>query len=520
MLLYCLAVVLGALLLVTVSKLVRNLWWRPLCVRSVLEAQGVKGPPPKLLVGNQPAVKQMLQEVSSTPLRSISHDIVPWILPHYERWSKIYGETFLFWWGMEPRLTISDPDLIKEILSIKFGHFPKLPMTSASKDLFGDGLVTSNGERWAQERRLLNQAFHAERLKDMAETMTSLTVKMLNAWKNMLGDAQSSIGVEIEIQKQYTNLTADIIAHTAFGTSYEVGKVVFSLQYEQSRFSQEANRSLRWPGQSFLPTAKNRYRWKIRKRIEEKLHQMIQIRLEKDYKTGENAQDLLGLMVSAYRGLQQGNSQRHLRMSTQNIVDQCKTFFFAGHETTAALLTWTTLLLAINPEWQERLRTEIFAVCGSKPPNSDMLNSLKLVAMVLYEALRLYPAATTLLRCTCTDLKLGKLLIPKGTTLFLPVVAVLHSKEMWGEDANEFKPERFCDGIANAVKNQSAYLPFSLGPRNCIGQGFALMEAKIVLALLLQSFRFELSPSYVHAPSQVGIVKPLYGMQILLQPYP
>ncbi|KAJ7570360.1 hypothetical protein O6H91_01G117100 [Diphasiastrum complanatum] len=514
-----LVVVTGIACILEVARVLRDLWWQPWQICKRLQAQGVKGPPFIPIVGNQPEVARLLAQATSTPMERSSHEIVPHVLPHQTKWSKLYGDMFVYTFGSKVRLTIADPGLIKKILSNKL-DFPKVSPSVLIRDLFGDGLVLAEGEKWEQERRTLNPGFHVDKLKAMVETMSELTTNMLNGWARRIVEAKSPKGVktvEIEVLEEYQNLTADVIAHTTFGTSYEAGKMVFSLQHRQQAMVVEAfYKSIRLPGQSYLPTPENLNRWKIRKTIEVNLRQIVEKRLQHN-ETQQN--DLLDIMISAYRSQLLAGKPKNLRMSIQDIVDECKTFFFAGHETTASLLTWTTMLLALYPDWQERARAEVMDVCGrTRIISSDMLSQLKLVGLVLNESLRLYPGTSVLARCTQRDTRLGKLMIPKGTVLFIQLLVMMHNKELWGEDADDFSPERFSEGIAHAAKHPSAFIPFSIGPRNCIGQVFALMEAKVVLCKLLQRFSFQLSPTYVHAPTQFIVIKPKHGMQILFEP--
>ncbi|GAB4827868.1 hypothetical protein Ancab_034752 [Ancistrocladus abbreviatus] len=134
--------------------------------------------------------------------------------------------------------------------------------------------------------------------------------------------------------------------------------------------------------------------------------------------------------------------------------------------------------------------------------------------MVINESLRLYPPAAILPRMAFEDIKLGDLLIPKGLSIWIPVLAIHHSEELWGKDANEFNPLRF----ASKSFIPGRFIPFGGGPRNCIGQTFAMMEAKIILAMLVSRFRFSLSNGYRHAPIIVLTIKPKYGVQVCLNP--
>ncbi|KAJ7545060.1 hypothetical protein O6H91_09G105200 [Diphasiastrum complanatum] len=380
MFLHWLVAVAGIACILGVTRLLRDLWWRPWQIYKSLQAQGVKGPPFIPIVGNQPEFMRLVAEATSTPMKRSCHDIVPRVLPYYTTWSKLYGDMLVYTFGSEVRLTITDPELIKEILSNKFGHFPKVSPNAQTRDLLGDGLVFAKGEKWAQERRILSPGFHVDKLKAMVETMSELATKMLNDWERRIVEAKQPKSVdplEIDVVEEYHNLTADIIAQTAFGINYEEGKTVFKLQYHQQEIVREANMSIRLPGQSMLPTAKNLHRWKIRKMIEDNLRQIVEKRLHSESQNDTQHKDLLGIMISAYKGQLPGN-QKNLRMSIQDIVDECKTFFFAGHETTASVLTWTTMLLALHPDWQERVRAEVINVCGSRNPSSDVLNQLKL----------------------------------------------------------------------------------------------------------------------------------------------
>lgn len=203
-------------------------------------------------------------------------------------------------------------------------------------------------------------------------------------------------------------------------------------------------------------------------------------------KSGSYGNDLLGLMMSTKKQQVGGNLQ-DVRMTKEEIVAECKTIYLAGHQSTSTLLTWAIILLGMNQDWQERGRKEVLEVFGKDVyPDADSLNHLKIVGMILNETLRLYPPAVAVLRQAVKPVKLGRLSVPARTQLMLPILGTHNDPALWGNDANEFNPGRFSEGIAKAAKHPFAFLPFGSGPRTCVGQNFALMEAKVVLAMVLQ----------------------------------
>jgi len=496
-----------------VMRIVTVTWWKPLQVKRCFESQGVRGPPYKLFNGNLADMVRMDTQAKSTPM-PWSHDIVPRVLPYYHHWTKTYGKDFIYWVGSQPKLSVPHPELIKEILSNKFGHYEDISSNPLLKQLVGQGLVGLKGEKWVQHRRIINPAFHLDFLKGMVPTIVESTANMLEKWGKLVLSGTE----EVEVLKEFCNLTADVISRTAFGSSYAEAKHIFNLQDQQMVLTADLLLSVYIPGFRFLPTRKNRQRWKLEKEIRKCMSQVIEARERTAdiEESGSYGTDLLGLMMSA-KNKRVGGKLQDVRMTTEEIIDECKTFYFAGHETTSILLTWTIILLGMHQDWQDRGRKEVLEVCGKNAvPDADSVNHLKIVGMIVNEALRLYPPALLLQRQAVKPVKIGKLSIPAGTQLLLPILAIHHDQYLWGNDANEFNPARFSEGIAKAVKHPSAFMPFGLGPRMCVGQNFALLEAKVVLAMILQRFSFVTSPSYAHAPVRVVTMRPQHGAQVIL----
>eukprot|EP01018_Ginkgo_biloba_P008421 Gb_24902 [translate_table: standard] len=503
-------------------KLFINLIWRPYTFIKAYADQGIRGPTYHVLAGNIPEYRELLKEAHAQPMQEISHDIVPRVMPHYHKWYHTYGEKFVYWYGIHPRLYIAEPELIKEILSTKFSFFDKFNPRPLTLALLGRGVAFVRGLEWVKHRRIVSPAFNVAKLKTMVKRMSACTSSMLEKWQQMvdLQAADFNSSGEIDVHDEFRAVTADIISHTAFGSSFNEGvEEVFHLQRELQDMAALAERNVFIPGSQYIPTSKNRYAWKLDRRLKQILRSIIQSRLESTTAGRTDigyGNDLLGIMMTANKK-EFTRNQRNLSMTVDEIINECKTFFFAGHQTTSNLLTWTVFLLAINPQWQTILREEVISVCGTDLPDADMLSKLKSMTMVLNEALRLYPPAIVMIRTAYREIKLGNFYLPKGAAVTLPVLAVHHSEKFWGPDANEFKPQRFAEGASKAAIHPNAFIPFSVGPRVCVGHNFAMLEAKLVISMILQRFSFSLSPAYRHAPISVLTLQPQYGMPIIFK---
>ncbi|KAH8939641.1 hypothetical protein BDL97_15G045900 [Sphagnum fallax] len=493
----------------------------PMRIKRIMNRQGVKGPYSHLFLGNMPEFIALAKAEEEKDMKTGDYDIVSHILPFYVQNCQAYGKSYLWWFGWEPRMTITDLDLIKQVLTNKDHVFTKSQiMVRSTKPVIGKGLVTTNGEEWALHRRIVNPAFHHENLKEMVVTMEKSASSMVDEWEKKVKDGGGH--VELEVGAYMTHVTADIISRTAFGSNYEKGKKVFEQQVALINLLGQRRRQRfgAMPGYSFFPTPLNIKIILTQIGISSSLRKIIQSRkdMAKMAKNTSYGNDLLGLMLSATtEETTIKGGKVHFGMKA--LMDNCKTFFIAGHETTATLLTWAMMLLASHTTWQERAREEIIKVCGhgDHAIDANMFNKLKTLTMILNETLRLFSPISSQNREASMDTKLGDLHIPKGLNIHIPRLAIHHDPEFWGTDVHEFKPERFINGITNASKNPFAFMPFSFGPRFCVGQGFALEEAKLVLVLVLQRFRFHLSPNYRHAPYDKVTIRPKYGVPVILE---
>ncbi|GMY35921.1 cytochrome P450 734A1 [Fagus crenata] len=439
------------MILVLVLKVVVLLWWRPRKIEDHFSKQGIRGPPYRFFIGNVKELVEMMLKASSQPM-PFSHNILPRVLSFYHQWKKIYGATFLVWFGPTVRLTISDPDLIREILASKPESYEKVEAHPLVKQLEGDGLLSLKGKKWALHRKIITPTFHMENLKLLIPVVAKSVVEMLDKWSTMSESGE----VEIEVSEWFQNLSEDVITRTAFGSSYEDGKAVFQLQAQQMMLAADVFQKVFIPGYRFLPTKRNMNSWKLDKEIKKSVTKLIERRKENccgyEELAEKSPKDLLGLMIQA----------------------------------------------------------------SNSSPSSSSSNIT--LSMILNESLRLYPPTIATIRRAKGDVELGGYKIPRGTEILIPILAIHHDQAMWGNDVNEFNPARFSDGVARAAKHPVAFIPFGLGVRTCIGQNLAILQAKLVLAILLQRFSFRLAPSYQHAPTVLMLLYPQYGAPILFQP--
>ncbi|RLM94144.1 cytochrome P450 72A15-like [Panicum miliaceum] len=488
-------------------------WLSPRRLGRALRAQGLRGTSYRFPSGDLAEEARLLAAERTKPMPLLSHAICGRVEPLLHSTVKEHGKVSMVWAGPTPRVILSDPKLVREVLSNKFGHFRKPKVPANLIKMIGDGLSNHEGEKWAVHRKIINHAFHLEKLKRMLPAFTSCTSELIRRWEDSMGSGKVR---EIDIWPELQDLTGDAISRAAFGSSLTEGRRIFRIQSEQAQLANRMT-NLYIPGYTYLPTKLNR-RIKANAREVEGLLKGIIRKKDRTMRNG-NADDgdlLVLLMQSNIKESKNSGSSKPM-MSLDDIIGELKLFYFAGMETTSVLLTWTLIVLSKHPEWQDRAREEVLRVFGKKQPDLDGTHQLKVVTMVLYEVLRLYPPITLLERETYKEMELGGIKYPPGVKLVLPVATIHHDPDIWGEDVDEFKPERFAEGISKASKEAPAFFPFGWGPRICIGQNFALLEAKIALSMILQHFSFGLSPSYIHAPFAVSTLQPDHGAHVMLE---
>ncbi|KVH93118.1 cytochrome P450 [Cynara cardunculus var. scolymus] len=461
-----LAVIGGAWWVWTVMRWV---WLRPRAIERCLRKQGLNGPEYRLLHGdmNQMATMARHAAVNSKPM-SFSDDFLPTILPFHHHIIQTYGKNSFAWMGPIARINVMDPELIKEVLVNNRVY--KKPTPNPLVRFLVSGMTSYEDEKWAKHRKIVAPALTQDKLKHMFSAMyTSCNDILVTEWSKLVS---KNGWCELDVQPYIDDFASDVISRNAFGSSYEQGRRIYRLQKEQAVLTRQVLQTVYLPGWRFLPTKTN----KRMKQIDNELRSILTKIMEKKERAmisreSDDHEDLLSLLLKSTM-----KANGDLGMSVDEAIEECKSFYFAGQESSSNLL----------------------------------------VTMILYEVLRLYSPATIFTRITYNETKLGDLTVPAGVQFLLPVIFVHHDREIWGEDAKEFNPERFSEGIAKATKNKLAFFPFSWGPRICIGNNFALMEAKLAISTILQHFSFELSPSYTHSPSYVVTLQPRYGAHLIL----
>ncbi|KAM7499660.1 hypothetical protein LguiA_024074 [Lonicera macranthoides] len=512
------------LLIECMRRLVYSWWILPNRAYYKLSGNGLtSGPTPRFPLGN---ISDMITTTTAATANSSSlptHDIHSSVFPYFAKWQKLHGKVFIYWLGTEPFLYIAEPNFLKKMSEGVLGKTWGKPnvFRKDRKALFGNGLLMVEGDDWVRRRHLINPAFSAPNLKAMTSLMVESATNMLNRWTALISSGKP----EIDVDREITSTAGEIIAKTSFGINTENGKNVLEKLRAVHLSLFKSNRCVGVPYSEFMYPMKTLEAKKLGKEIDSLFLSLINIAQKNSVGQGDDDDDDDGDVSSKQNMLGLLLAQDHMvggkgrALTTAELIDECKTFFFAGHETTALTLTWTMMLLALHPEWQYQLREEIKEVIGDGEVNANKLVGLKKMGWVMSEVLRLYPSAPNVQRQAKEDIRVNDVVIPKGTNIWIDVVSMHHDGALWGHDVKEFKPERFeKESLHGGCNHKMGYLPFGFGGRMCIGRNLSAMEYKVVLTLVLTRFSFSLSPNYRHSPALLLSLRPTHGLPLIFQP--
>jgi cytochrome P450 len=419
------------------------------------------------------------------------------------RWAREYGDIVYYRFFDFQFYVLFHPQHVERVLLGKTGNFVKGITSRANPELFGNGLLTSDGDFWRRQRKLSNPAFHRESLARYADITVEEAARLMDGWRN--GETRNT-------HNDMMNVTLRIVLRSLFGSELGESMRVIEPALDIIMVSSSGFHSIAF--YLGIPTPTRKRHFLAVEKLNEVVYALIARGREK-LKTGEGsaqaaggAKDLLTLLLTARDD--DGNS-----MSDQQLRDEVITLLLAGHETTALNLSWTWYLLAQHPEVEEKLHAELDAVLGGRPPSAADLPKLQYTDRVIRETLRLYPPAWRIFRRTEEPLEVGEYVLPAGSNIVLSQWVTQRDKR-WFSEPDRFDPDRWSEEAA-AKLPRFAYFPFGGGPRVCIGAGFAMMEATLLLATIAQRYRMRLAPNQRIEPLASITLRPKNGIRVELQ---
>lgn len=380
-----------------------------------------------------------------------------------------YGDVVFFRLAGRPFCLCTDPDLIRRVVVTDAARFTKSHALAGAKTVLGEGLLTSEADLHRTQRRMIQPVFHAQQVKHYAADFVRQAKQMRDAWRD---------GQRIDLHGAMTELTLRVVTKSLFDAELDadvrpIGEdmAVLVEMFERSRHP------LRFLLDR-LPLRSNRRFLAALDRLDTRIRDLIAAR-----KASPDADrfDLLSLLLMAH-------GEHGPAMSEQQVRDEAVTLFMAGHETTANALVWTWLFLAEHADVEAKLHAELDEVLGARDATADDVPRLKYARAVLAESMRLRPPAWIIARECVEAYDLGSYRVPATTTVLMPQYLV-HRDPRWWPDAETFRPERWLEPDASRPKY--AYYPFGGGPRSCVGEPFAWLEAILLLATLAQRWRLQ-----------------------------
>ncbi len=429
-------------------------------------------------------------------LRQFRNDAPRFLLRAREQ----FGDVAYARLGLQDVYLINHPEYVKDILVTNQGNFTKSRVLQRAKRMLGEGLLTAEGARHLKQRRMIQPAFHRDRLKSYGESMSDWGVRIRDRWQP---------GQTVDMAQEMMRLTLAIVGQTLFSANVEedAKEIGIALEAILDLFN-----LVMLPFSEILEKLPLPFVKRFQ-RARETLDRIIYRMIDERRASGEDKGDLLSMLLMArdQEDLASGG------MSDEQVRDEAMTLFLAGHETTANALTWTWYLLSQNPQIAARMHAEIDDVLqDGRVPGFDDLPQLKYVEMVLAEGMRLYPPPWGVGRKAIGPHRIGEYTAEPGSIMLMSPY-VMHRDPRYYVDPERFDPDRWLPEIA-AQRPKFAYFPFGGGARLCIGERFAWMEGILLLAILGHKWNPQLVPGHRVEHKAMITLRPKYGMQMVLQP--
>jgi len=376
-----------------------------------------------------------------------SEDLLRWMNDQFDRFGSMYRASV---YGTDVYV-VSDPEHVDHVLRINWRNYKKGQAIKRIGFLLGNGLMVSEGEYWKSQRRMIQPAFHDKAIGALMSVISAANIALLKKWKDAAQERES-----VNITSDISHMVLKIVLISIFGDDYEQVAPHFNI------LSEEPARNLEF-AQRFTPLRKIVSGVADQRRIQNR-----------------TATDMLGMLMAA----RDPNGQT---MPDRQLVHEIITLIVAGHETTAATLNWTWYLLSKNPEAEEKLSSELNAFPGSGTPEISDLAKFVYTRQVIEETLRLYPAGWLMTRAAIKNDQLGDYFVPAGTEIYISPYLIQRHPAFW-EAPDRFNPDRFGpDGLH--TRHPMTMIPFSAGPRKCIGESFARIEMQIHLMTIAKHLR-------------------------------
>lgn len=384
-----------------------------------------------------------------------------------------YGDLVCFRMGPKRLYLINHPHYARHVLCDRAANYEKGLGLAEAEPLLGKGLLTSEGDLWAAQRRLLQAAFHNGHIEDYCHSMVSAASERVEAWGRP-GRAEA-----LDVAQEMVHLTLDILGRTLLHVE---------LKKKAAEISEDLDTLTQWamsrmasllPLPLSAPTPRN---FRVRRALG-RLEALVELMMRDSVREG-------GDLLSSLAAQRAANGARPA--DDKQMRDELMTLLLAGHETTAATLAWTWYELARNPEAARRVEAEVNEVLAGRPATVEDVGRLAYTRAVVDEVLRLYPPVWLLPRRAREDDVIDGYAIPARSDVLVCLYTLQRHPAFW-DDADAFDPSRFAHGLC-AARHNGSYMPFGAGPRTCLGGRFGMFEVILVVATIAQRYGLELAP--------------------------